>query len=80
MSTKLNAEELALEAAGHTSRHEAWRKGYATAIRTVAQPIADQRDELVALLYEVELLYPYTAGFDVLWDKVEAKLAKYPKP
>jgi hypothetical protein len=51
MSTKLNAEELALK------RYESgylptWNPthGYAAAIREVAQPIADQRDELLEAL------------------------------
>jgi len=47
MSTKLNAEELAFEAAGQTDRYVAWRKGYAQAIREHSQRIADERDEAI---------------------------------
>jgi hypothetical protein len=46
MSTKLNAEELA--AKHHT--YYARREAYAAAIREVAQPLADQRDELLEAL------------------------------
>jgi|LakMenE18May11ns_1017448.scaffolds.fasta_scaffold9554945_3 hypothetical protein len=49
MSTKLNAEELA--AKHHT--YYARREAYAAAIREVAQPIADQRDELLEALTDL---------------------------
>ena len=61
MSTKLNAEELAAKryplgdsyihpVAGWTKDVPKERDGYAAAIREVAQPIADQRDELLEAL------------------------------
>ena len=53
MSTKLNAEELAAKAyprklwpEGTLDEVRRQRKGYEKAIREVAQPIADERDEL----------------------------------
>jgi len=64
MSTKLNAEELAAKRWPDTqAQKNRWngtvkymvnrgreRKAYAAAIREVAQPIADQRDELLRVL------------------------------
>jgi hypothetical protein len=53
MSTKLNAEELAAKWAkkGPLRRiHPLEEYGYAAAIREVAQPLADQRDELLEAL------------------------------
>lgn len=50
MSTKLNAKELAwkrYENEPGSSHRAVLRAGYAAAIREVAQPIADQRDELL---------------------------------
>lgn len=87
MNTKLNADELAnkrwayrVDTGLGKAIQDGCKQGYAAAIREHAQPLADERDELVALLYEVEQLYPYTEGFSVLWNKIEAILAKYPKP
>ncbi len=56
MSTKLNAEELAAKWAkkGPLRRiHPLEEYGYAAAIREVAQPIADQRDELLEALTDL---------------------------
>jgi CHASE3 domain sensor protein len=62
MSTKLNAEELAAKRYGIVnddqtpfgSQMMSWdankANGYAAAIREVAQPLADQRDELLEAL------------------------------
>ena len=65
MSTKLNAEELAAKRYGIVnddqtpfgSQMMSWdankANGYAAAIREVAQPIADQRDELLEALTDL---------------------------
>ena len=92
MSTKLNAEELA--AKRYKDEHEPdavinvspfqWvRLGYTTAIREVAQPIADERDELRTVIEDI--LYWVDEGMPVddmstpIKD-AERILAKYPKP
>lgn len=52
MSTKMNAEELAEDRYPAFRTYETYshRRGYAAAIREVAQPIADQRDELLGII------------------------------
>lgn len=61
MSNKLNAEELAEKRYPAFRFYETYshRRGYATAIREVAQPIADQRDELLEALKKLERIYDY---------------------
>jgi hypothetical protein len=87
MSNKLNAEELAAKrwpesgpTVGHAIVDDSKREAYAEAIREVAQPIADERDELrEALKLCLESSFdgpmPYYAR-----EKASAILAKYPKP
>jgi hypothetical protein len=85
MSTKLNDEELAAQ----------WpikfqRDAYAAAIRKVAQPIADERDELREALEAIldADSSDDAKGGDLWWadavhpkvDAARAILAKYPKP
>ena len=60
MSTKLNAEELAAKRYPNSINKKLWEPSdiYATAIREVAQPIADQRNELREALKDAsELLW-----------------------
>jgi hypothetical protein len=106
MSHKLNAEELArkrwpdfVNVYGTKNRTTLTkiniRNGYAAAIREVAQPIADERDELreaIAELHDAALdAREYIAGKRSPNDtlvinltdctaKARAILAKYPKP
>jgi hypothetical protein len=87
MSTKLNADELAAKA-----WPDAWivadqsvidhgdiRTGYASAIREVAQPLADERDEYRALVEQVMHVLPRTIRWGVsagkerfMWTEEEA--------
>lgn len=87
MSTKLDADGMATKAAGSDYRYTAWRKGYADAIREVAQPITDERDELLAVI--CDFWNDRTGGakecgheYDCVCasDKVRSILAKHPKP
>jgi hypothetical protein len=98
MSTKLNAEELAAKRFGIGAWIVHWTPtdAYATAIREVAQPIADERDELRNALDKAHNAMmearrsigdlPYRqAGEcnDILWSEqksIAELLAKYPKP
>ena len=91
MSNKLNAEELAAKRYPNPTamipqpdgtflniNHSA--TAYAAAIREVAQPIADERDELVTLIRtmnEHEGAEGWSAGMS---EVINAILAKYPKP
>jgi hypothetical protein len=86
MNTKLNDEELAAQ----------WpikfqRDAYAAAIRKVAQPIADERDELREALeglaeridgysYDDDLPTGTASALGRIADDARAVLAKYPKP
>jgi len=83
MSTKLNAEEMA---AKRFPREVIGNKQavYAAAIRKVAQPIAEERDELLEVVKlflkeykDVELHTPI-AYYKVV-DAAEKVIAKYPK-
>jgi hypothetical protein len=56
MSTKLNAEELAAKRKFNSLWDDDMERAYAAAIREVAQPIADQRDELLEALKRIERL------------------------
>jgi len=91
MSTKLNAEELAAKACPDAwivadqsvIDHSDMRAGYASAIRRVAQPIADERDELREALEDI--LYYIDEGIPIFDTSTPVKhaeriLAKYPKP
>jgi hypothetical protein len=53
MSTKLNAQELAAKRAIDTLWSGPLIYNYALAIREVAQPIADQRDELLQIVMDI---------------------------
>jgi hypothetical protein len=88
MSTKLNADELARQEANRDDLHAHIKLGYqdgifygySKAIREVAQPIADERDELREVLKlcldsSFNGPMPYYAR-----EKAGAILAKYPKP
>jgi hypothetical protein len=99
MSTKLNAEELAAkrykdehepDAVINVSPYQWVRLGYSTAIREVAQPIADERDEALVVLRDIvdfcddpdgstkrETL---AEGLSRMLPSARAILAKYPKP
>lgn len=77
MSTKLNGEDIAAKRYPRGFHIGQWtpQDGYAAAIREVAQPLADERDELKA---EVERLRGTTGhetvpkqAFDELWDALE---------
>ena len=89
MSTKLNAEELAINAypvnivtdtQNILDTEQVKRIGYAAAIREVAQPIADERDELRDAIVDA------IASFDdgdldtANISRLRAILKKYPKP
>ena len=99
MSTKLNAEELAAKRYQDHTEPDAvigvtpWqftRLAYAAAIREIAQPIADERDELREALEDVlegweTMISAY--GYDPAQEpegsinqRARAVLAKYPKP
>jgi Flp pilus assembly protein TadG len=68
---------------------EAQRTGYAAAIREVAQPIANERDEYRQMLQDIAHAdnCDETSGGEIYWSeavspvvaKVHAILAKYPK-
>ena len=87
MSTKLNAEELAAKRYPYVVAGviDEWERhhhagAYAAAIREVAQPIADERDE-----YR-EVIVDAIASFDdgdldtANISRLRTILAKYPKP
>jgi hypothetical protein len=84
MSNKLNAEELAAKrfTIGPAYRNY-WEieDAYAAAIREVAQPIADERDELrealEGIMYKRD---PLGFGDDETYTAARAILKKYPKP
>ena len=88
MSNKLNAEELAAKRFPHFDGEPVplvQRGYYAAAIREVAQPIADERDELVAEILKVWTedngsvqLHTPIAWYRVL--SLAEAIAKYPKP
>ena len=105
MSTKPNAEELASKRWPDTqAQKNTWRgmvkymvnrgrerKAYAAAIREVAQPIADERDELREALEWIRshgipatARDDYRRGYmdarDDMAEHARAILAKYPKP
>jgi hypothetical protein len=90
MSTKLNAEELAEKRYAQYQRStstEAGITGYTAAIREVAQPIADERDELRNALENCLWVLDGTVAASrntIADDEVlrngKAILAKYPKP
>ncbi len=75
MSTKLNDKQIAARRRfGLTLWTNEMEHAYAAAIREVAQPIADERDELMALLIESQTFI----GGD--WrERRDAALSKYPK-
>jgi hypothetical protein len=93
MSTKMNAEELAWKWFEEDDSM-AWdmtpQESYAAAIREVAQPIADERDELreaLEAILEADSSDEAKGGelwwADAVYPKVNAAraiLAKYPKP
>lgn len=66
MSTKLNAEELAAKRRHGSLWSDEMERAYAAAIREVAQPIADQRDGLLALVQKVAAIQPATSGADAI--------------
>jgi len=93
MSTKLNAEELAakrypeIEGASNIEAHfqDGCKAGYFFAIEEIAQPIADERDELRDALEKIANIEDKMYGGD--WDEIEfareiarSILAKHPKP
>jgi hypothetical protein len=82
MSTKLDADGMATKAAGSDYRYTAWRKGYADAIREVAQPLADERDELREALLDLiddKAMLPGKPR-NMALANARAILAKYKKP
>jgi len=91
MSTKLNAEELAAKRSQDHTEPDAvigvtpWqftRLAYAAAIREVAQPIADERDELREALLDLlddKAQLPGKPRYSAMAN-ARAILAKYPKP
>ena len=80
MSNKLNANELAYDRRVGLLWTRDMERAYAAAIREVAQPIADERDE-----YR-EAIVDAIASFDdgdldtANISRLRAILAKYPKP
>ena len=94
MSTKLNAEELAEKrwpesgpTVGHAIVDDSKREAYTAAIREVAQPIADERDELRNALENCLWVLDGTVAASrntIADDEVlrngKAILAKYTKP
>jgi len=98
MSTKLDADEIALTrfSEDESAYDMTAVEGYAAAIREVAQPIADERDELrealddfislAMTLVENRGIIPganeHQTRADVIASKNSARaiLAKYPKP
>jgi hypothetical protein len=98
MSTKLNADALAAKRWPEPKRRLsenlnalvdriARQRGYAAAIREVAQPIADERDELREALQNI--VDAMSKGSEEYPDRLETTnryveavniLAKYPKP
>jgi hypothetical protein len=95
MSTKLNAEELAAKRYPyeHTTSDTAAamqagrESAYAAAIREVAQPIAEERDEyreaLVELVADLDSpgeVQDASAFLKYPMDKARHILSKYPKP
>ncbi len=96
MSTKLNAEELAYDRRVGLLWTRDMERAYAAAVREVAQPIADERDELRDALDKAHNAMmearrsigdlPYRqAGEcnDILWSEqksIAELFAKYPKP
>jgi hypothetical protein len=86
MSTKLNAEELAAKRFGIGAWIVHWTPvdAYAAAIREVAQPIADERDEAIKhLQYLTEHWSCEDGTITPFAEDVENAvnfLAKYPRP
>jgi hypothetical protein len=101
MSNKLNAEGLAINAypvnivtdtQNILDTEQVKRIGYAAAIREVAQPIADERDEyreaLVGLVYDIagdqhdfdEISKAFCPIVAARIESARAILDKYPKP
>jgi hypothetical protein len=86
MSNKLNVEELAENRYPVPYDEPSWddfqkQMAYAAAIREVAQPIADERDELREVLEGI--MYkrdPLGFGDDETYTAARAILKKYPKP
>jgi len=91
MSTKLNANELSAKRYAVTGEHATpdiiasmiRGEAYSAAIREVAQPIADERDELREALED--MLYYVDEGIPINDTSTPVKdaeriLAKYPKP
>jgi hypothetical protein len=62
------------------ARVECKREGYAAAIREVAQPIADERDELREVLGLIASAKKRGFGLAYVEGVCSAILAKYPKP
>ena len=88
MSTKLNVEELAENRYPVSYDEPSWddfqkQIAYAAAIREVAQPIADERDELLDMLYEAAGYADEVTDSEGAADfakRARAVLAKYTKP
>jgi hypothetical protein len=86
MSTKLNAEELAkrdvLKYVHATAYQVAATEGYITAVEKVAQPIADERDELREALEQLLMACAdgSNASMYIGTSNARAILAKYRKP
>ena len=88
MSTKLNATELAAKRYPNSINIKLWEPSdiYATAIREVAQPIADERDaflksvnDLLDIIHD-DLTHARQADHHEALSAARAVLAKYPKP
>jgi hypothetical protein len=87
MSNKLNAEELAAKRYPYVVAGviDEWERhhhagAYAAAIREVAQPIADERDELREVLGLIASAKKRGFGLAYVEGVCSAILAKYPKP
>jgi hypothetical protein len=83
MSTKLNAEELAAKRFPEYDPDISPSEAYEEAVRYIAQPIADERDEFRKQVEEIVRVYEEgDYGRTLRWEIDSAKklLAKYPKP
>ncbi len=83
MNTKLNAEEMAEKRYPLPDDEPAWDEyhkqlAYAAAIREVAQPLADERDELREALQVI--VDNGGIGPEEMFHNARSILAKYPKP
>ena len=79
-NTKLNAEELAYNRRVGLLWTPDMERAYAAAIREVAKPIADERDEMLEALREFVDSGIHYSDAPTAFDKAIPLLAKYPNP